>query len=161
MKSILAVSLLLLAGSETRDRPDLSTVKDLVGDWEEIGSDGKPTGAIVSQYRLTAGGTTVLETVFPGTKHEMVTLYSEEDGALVLTHYCTSGNQPRMRAERTQPNRIVYRMTGIANLDSESEPHMRQGTVTWLGEDEIETEWLEYRGGEVAYTAAYRLRRRK
>jgi hypothetical protein len=150
---------LLFAGGQ--GEPRLEDVERLVGDWEEVGSDGKPTGTIVSSYRPTAAGTAILETVFPGTKHEMVTLYREEGGALVLTHYCVSGNQPEFRAERTAPNQIVYRMTAISNLDQKSEPHMRQGTVTWLGEDSIETEWLEYRGDQVTYTARYQLARRK
>lgn len=157
MHWIAAALAVLFAGGE----PRLEDVERLVGDWEEVGSDGKPTGTIVSSYRPTAAGTAVLETVFPGTKHEMVTLYREEGGALVLTHYCVSGNQPEFRAERTAPNQIVYRMTKISNLDEKNEPHMRQGTVTWLGEDSIRTEWLEYRGDEVTFTARYQLTRRK
>jgi hypothetical protein len=162
MSGILSVLLLVLGGSLAvpGGEAGLEVVKGLVGEWEEVSSEGKLKGTIVSTYRLTAGGTAVLETVFPGTRHEMVTLYREEEGALVLTHYCTSGNQPSFRARRTAPNQVVYEMTGISSLDSPDEPHMRKGTVTWIGENEIETEWLEYRNDEVTYRAAYRLRRR-
>src|SRR5262245_32281969 len=76
-----------------------AALKGLVGDWVVLGKDGKPTDAIVSSFRVTAGGNTVQETLFPGTDKEMVTMYHLDGEDLVLTHYCMLGNQPRLRAE--------------------------------------------------------------
>src|SRR5215207_1923084 len=73
-------------------------LKGLAGSWGPLDESGRPTGEVTNVFRVTAGGTAVEETVFPGAEHEMITLYYLRDGAVQLTHYCTAGNQPRMRA---------------------------------------------------------------
>jgi hypothetical protein len=50
--------------------------KALNGVWEMQGGHdehGMPNGSVT--YKVTAGGSAVLETVFAGSEHEMVTLY--------------------------------------------------------------------------------------
>ena len=49
--------------------------------------------------RTTGGGSAVTETLFPGTAHEMMSVYHMDGDDLVLTHYCAGGNQPRMMLE--------------------------------------------------------------
>ena len=68
-------------------------------------------GDLVARYAVTAAGSAVVETVFPGTEHEMVTVYHADGSDLVLTHYCMEGNQPRMRAKaaRRLPLRLRLR----------------------------------------------------
>src|SRR6516165_1621351 len=111
MRSTIALSLfvitLLAGGVPTRadekakpaNAQRLEALKGLAGDWVEVGKDGKPTDRVVSSIRVTSAGSAVLETLFPGTDHEMVTLYHLDGAELILTHYCMMGNQPRMRAE--------------------------------------------------------------
>src|SRR5690349_14032148 len=79
------------AGSKEFER-----MKQLVGTWKGSGDmDGKKMDAVVN-YRLTSAGTVLLETMGPGTDHEMVTAYHDEGGKLAMTHYCAMGNQPHM-----------------------------------------------------------------
>src|SRR4029077_1754769 len=68
--------------------PRFEALKKLAGDWVELGTDGKPTDKIVSSIRVTSGGNTVQETLFPGSDHEMVTMYHLDGADLILTHYC-------------------------------------------------------------------------
>ncbi|MCK7511304.1 MAG: hypothetical protein MZV70_49445 [Desulfobacterales bacterium] len=64
----------------------------------------KDNGPAVSvTYRITANGSVVLETLFPGTDHEMLTLYHLDNDRLGLTHYCAMGNQPRMELDPSSP----------------------------------------------------------
>ena len=97
-------------------------LKKLAGDWVQVGEDGKPGNVVASRIKVTAGGTAILETVFPGQDHEMVTVYTVDGSDLVLIHYCVLGNQPRMKADfrqGCQPDRVqLYRRS---NLKSESE----------------------------------------
>ena len=72
-------------------------LKKLAGEWVEVGKDGKPTDKLVSSVRVTSAGTAVEETLFPGSDHEMVTMYHLDGDDLILTHYCSLGNQPRLR----------------------------------------------------------------
>jgi hypothetical protein len=49
----------------------------------------EPTGMPVRvEYRVTGAGSAVVETLFPGTPHEMVTVYHARKGVLCMTHYC-------------------------------------------------------------------------
>ena len=63
-------------------------------------NSGQPTDQVVSTYRVTAAGSAVMEVLFPGTDHEMVTVYHQDGDDLILTHYCAAGNQPRMKCRR-------------------------------------------------------------
>ena len=101
------IMLLAVAASARADEKAASTasqrfeaLKKLAGDWVEVGKDGKLTDKVVSTLRVTSGGTAVQETIFPGSDHEMVTMYHLDGADLVLTHYCMLGNQPRMRTNR-------------------------------------------------------------
>ncbi|HMB55019.1 MAG TPA: hypothetical protein VKU40_17005, partial [Thermoanaerobaculia bacterium] len=64
-------------------------MKGLAGDWQ--GTAAGEAGAEVD-YRVTGNGSVVMQTQFPGTEHEMISMYHLVDGELVLTHYCSSGN---------------------------------------------------------------------
>jgi len=62
-------------------------IKALSGEWEASqapGDHGHHGGTVT--YKVTAGGSAVLETLFGGTDHEMVTLYYMEGDDLALTH---------------------------------------------------------------------------
>ncbi len=81
----------------------LDKMKTLVGTWVTADKDGKPTDEVVSVIKLTAGGSAIHETLFPGQPHEMVSIYTVDGPDLVMTHYCMLGNQPRMKARAKSP----------------------------------------------------------
>jgi hypothetical protein len=146
-------SLASLPGSAA---PHLDEIKKLVGDWYQVGDDGKPSEQLVSSYRVTAGGSAVIETLFPGEEHEMISMYFMDGGDLRLTHYCSLGNAPRFRAERSK-NGLAWRCLGVHNLDSHRAAHMHEGHTDWHGADHITGTWLQTNDGEVTYTAAFEL----
>ena len=87
----------------------LETMKKLAGTWLAADNDGKPTDQVVSIIKVTAGGSVVHETLFPGQPHEMVSIYTADGPDLVMTHYCVLGNQPRMKADPKSPaNKISF-----------------------------------------------------
>ena len=51
-----------------------------------------------TEFALTAQGTVVREIMMIGEPHEMTNMYALDGNTLVMTHYCSAGNQPRMRA---------------------------------------------------------------
>src|SRR6202011_3667294 len=77
--------------------PSLERMKKLAGTWVEADKDGKPTDKVVSVIKVTAAGSAVQETLFPGQPQEMVSVYHLDKGDLVMTHYCALGNHPRMK----------------------------------------------------------------
>lgn len=119
--------------------PGLERLKKMVGTWVEADKDGKPTDKVVSVVRVTAGGSTIHETFFPGTPMEMVSISHLDKGDLVMTHYCMLGNQPRLKADPTAPaNQIRWVFVGGTNLDPAKDMHMHGATVTFLDDDHIE-----------------------
>ena len=137
-------------------------LKKLAGDWVEVGKDGKATNQVVSSIRITAGGNTIQETLFPGSEHEMVTMYHLDGADLMLTHYCMLGNQPRMRAEPgTDVNKIAFKFVGGTNLKSNDEHHMHQATLTIEGKDRLKATWVSCQDGKPCHEANFDLVRKQ
>ena len=131
--------------------PAFEKLKGLVGEWVEAGKDGKPTDKVVSVYKLTAGGSAVHETIFPGTPMEMVTVYHLDGKDLTLTHYCMLGNQPRLKLDQASTDKkLKFAFVGGSNLDPAKDPHMHEGSITFLDANTIESAWVGYQDGKPA-----------
>src|SRR5437879_51499 len=101
---VLAMS---LCGLTSQAQPDkkvpnknaaLEQFKQLAGEWVGKGKHGDMEHEARIVYKVTSGGTAVVETIDPGGHHEMVTMIHADGDALLLTHYCMLGNQPQMKA---------------------------------------------------------------
>ena len=129
----------------------LDKLKKLVGTWVTADKDGKPTDEVASVIKLTAGGTAIHETLFPGQPHEMVSVYTVDGSDLVMTHYCMLGNQPRMKADpKSAANQIVFQFAGGSNLDPKKDKHMHAATLTLVDADHIEIEGIGWENGAPA-----------
>jgi hypothetical protein len=137
-------------------------LKTLAGTWEGQAGHGEPGQAATVTYRVASGGSVVEETLFPGTPHEMISMYHLVDGQLVLTHYCAMANQPRMRLDRktSTPDRLVFAFDGGTNFDPAKDTHVHSGVVEWKGES-LHNAWTVYSGGQEAGQNVFVLNRRK
>lgn len=154
---LIALQVATYGGDKTGKLPPASTnaglekMKKLAGTWVAAGTDGKPTDQVVSVIRLTAGGSAVHETLFPGQPHEMVSVYTADGPDLIMTHYCVLGNQPRMKADPNSPsNRICFKFAGGTNLDPTKDKHMHEATLTLVDNDHIELTGVAWEGGAPA-----------
>jgi hypothetical protein len=123
--------------------------KALPGEW--VAAEDGPLskkGDVVARYALTAAGTALVETVFPGTAHEMVTVYHADGPDVVLTHFCMEGNQPRMRARGARGPRYDFAYDGGTNIDRKRDRHMHSAWLEFVGADEIRSEWTEHADGK-------------
>jgi hypothetical protein len=120
MHTVLLAILLALSGSQADRAGEPSPaeaaferLKGLAGTWEatETGTSRKFT----AEYTVTGGGQALME-VLGG----MATVYHLDKGALLLTHYCGAGNQPRMRVKAiaNDGRHIAFEMYDITNLRS-------------------------------------------
>jgi hypothetical protein len=129
----------------------LETMKKLAGTWLAADKDGKPTDQVVSIIKVTAGGSAVHETLFPGQPHEMVSIYTADGADLVMTHYCVLGNQPRMKADPKAPaNQIRFQFAGGSNLDPKKDKHMHAATLTIVDDSHIEVAGVGWEDGAPA-----------
>ena len=139
----------------------LERFKALAGEWVAAESgEMAHAGDLVARYHVTAAGSVVVEEVFPGTPHEMVTVYHLDGKDLVLTHYCMNGNQPRMRAKSSDGTRVVFEFDGGTNIDPRRDRHMHSATFEFVGQDELRSAWTEHIDGKPAGTHGMHLVRK-
>jgi len=153
------------AGTAATQGPSVAMferIKQLEGTWtgtsEEVGDAAMPPMTVV--YHVVAAGSAVVETLFPGTEHEMVTVYHRDGDSLMLTHYCTAGNQPRMRAVPGEdPNTVTFAFDGGTNLDPARDMHMHDLRLTFVDANTLRAEWTSWKEGKAAGTVKLDLKR--
>ena len=162
--SILAVLAALVAGrGEDKKTAAFDKFKQLEGEWVGMAPpDAKDEhGNMRVTYKVTAGGTAVVETIGPGSPHEMVTMIHPDGDALLLTHYCMLGNQPRMKASASDGNTIAFKFAGATNLKSDQDMHMHDVTYTFVDKDTLKAEWVNFDKGKEAGKVMFELKRKK
>jgi hypothetical protein len=123
-------------------------LKKLEGTWVVADKDGNPTDQVASVYKVTAGGSAIHETIFPGQPMEMLSVYTVDGADLIMTHYCILGNQPKLRADPKSPaNQIVFQFVGGSNLDPKKDKHMHEGVLTIVSPDRIEVNGVGWENG--------------
>ena len=132
-------------------------LKGLAGRWEGTAEDGS---AVAASYRVTANRSAVVETILPGTEHEMVTMYHMDGDRLMLTHYCAVGNQPRMVLDPQEgSNALVFQFAGATNMKSDRDMHMHSARIRIVNSDLIEAEWDAWKDGKKSSTEKFILKR--
>jgi hypothetical protein len=162
--SVLALSAFVLVGQAQQDKkgPDkneaLERFKQLAGEWTGKG----PHGEMRIVYKVTSGGSAVMETIDPGSDHEMVSMIHADGPALLLTHYCMLGNQPHMKAmPKPGENKIAFEFVKVTNLKSDKDMYMRSATFTFVDNDTVKTEWSGYKDGKEKEKMVMELKRKK
>jgi len=141
-------------GSEAFER-----MKQLVGSWEGTMDMGKGPAKVTTSYKLTSNGSAIVETVFEGGPHEMVTVYHDDSHhQLNLTHYCMLGNQPKMKLTAMEGKTLTFDLSHDADIDATHDTHMHAGMITFNSHDKITQQWMKFEAGkknqvvEIAYS---------
>jgi hypothetical protein len=134
----------------------MERLKTLSGEWTGKAGHGAQPFPVTVTYRVTGAGSAVVETLFAGTPHEMMTVYHLEAGELVLTHYCATGNHPRMRLDRSSsdPTTLSFAFAGATNFDPAVAMHMHSGHIHQIDADHIEAQWVSWDKGKPTGEAA-------
>src|SRR4030095_16827808 len=120
--------------------------KKLEGTWTMAGAQGQPAMSI--NFRPTAGGTAVIETMFVGTPKEMINLYTADGDKVVLTHYCALGQQPRMKQAVTGAGKTLkFEFVDGGSITSRDDGHMHAVPLTVDG-DKLTEDWTFYAAGK-------------
>ena len=173
MAGLLSIALAIGARAEDKPgapkaaaatNPAFEQLKKLAGTWVMADKDGKPTDQVASIIKVTAGGSAVQETIFPGQPMEMLSVYHMDGPDLVMTHYCMLGNQPKMKADPKSPkNEIRFQFAGGTGFDPAKDMHMHEGTLTILDDDHIEFSGMAWVNGKPAqdHCETHKLLRKK
>ena len=126
-------------------------IKTLAGTWKsQISGDEHHQGAGTVSYKLTGGGSALVETQFPGEAHEMVSVYHLDGDDLRMTHYCAAGNQPRVKLDRVHstPDNLIFVFDGGTNLDPKKDHHIHGLKITFRKDGKVDSAWESYQGGK-------------
>lgn len=146
MKSLhIALSVLLLFAatsmlSQTAAQKSFDQLKTLTGSWEGKNSEGKP---IQVSFRDTAGGSALMSEIM-GEGHDNMISMIHLDGPnrLLITHYCSAGNQPRMAASTSSDGKtITFDFLDATNLATPEAGHMQRVVFTIVDANHHTEDW--------------------
>lgn len=128
-------------GKTAPDSKEFARIKALVGEWKGTSVMEGKTVDVASSFKLTANGSAVLEVLGAGTPHEMVNVYHDVDGKLVMTHYCAAGNAPLMKLVKADMGSLSLAAVDANGIDVKKTPHMHSLVYSFEGPDKIKTTW--------------------
>lgn len=129
-------------------------MKQLVGIWEGTMDMGKGQEKITASYKLTSGGSAIVEMVFEGTPKEMMTVYHDDSNqTLQMTHYCMLGNQPTMTLTSMKNNQLQFSLSSDADVEVAKERHMHAAAITFDGPTTMTQRWTEFKDGKMGKPA--------
>lgn len=138
--------------------PEFERIKALAGVWEgTTETEGKTEPAKV-EYSVTSGGTAVVEKLFPGTSHEMVSVYHDENNKLTMTHFCMLAAKPKLDLKSADEKNIVLDYSPSNKIDEKS-MHMHGLTLSFPAAGELEQAWTCFNGGSQTHTTLIHLKK--
>jgi hypothetical protein len=163
MKTLRTVAVLLMvvasatAFAQSDAQKLLEKFKSMVGTWE-----GKNTQdeSVVDTYRLAAGGTAVMSENKMGSE-DMLSLFYVDGDHLLMTHFCPSGSQPRMRATISSDFKTVaFDFVDATNLPNPQKGHMSRAIYFFPDSDHYSEEWTWMQDGK-GTTFRFEMQRKK
>ena len=165
LAAIIALAAATLVAGNPPDNPKSSPafdkLKALVGTWQGKDNEGKP---VTITYKAVSAGTSLMETLdMADDKEAMVTMYHLDGDPLMMTHYCSMGNQPRMRAKKMikDGNTISFAYVDGTNMASAKDSHMHNLVITFKDNDHFAQEWTMWKDGKTEHTSTFEFERAK
>ena len=144
--------------SQPKQNVAFDKMKSLVGEWEGTTKDGKK---VKVAYTLVADGSALMEQLETPMESTMVTMYYPDGSRLLMTHYCSAHNQPRMRADvmAPDPKSITFTFLDATNLSSPAEGHMERLVVSFDDPSHFTQEWT-FKAKDQKQTDLFRFERK-
>ena len=123
-----------------RTPPAFDQLKSLAGHWEGTNSTGKK---VEVAYELISNGSVLMERLHPGNEPDMITMYSLDGDRILVTHYCSMGNQPTMQtaASPAANGKLDFTFLRLAGAKSPEEGHMAALTVSMPDKTHLVQTW--------------------
>ncbi len=115
-------------------------LKSLTGSWEGKASNGHVLDVSFSD---TAGGSALMSEIHGHGPENMVSMFHlDGPNRLLITHYCSVGNQPRMAASASPDGKtITFTFVDATNLASPDAGHMQQLVIAMLDANHHTEDW--------------------
>ena len=132
----------LAAYAQSSSHQSFDSIKGLAGTWEGKNQMGD---SVQVAYKLTAGDSAVMsdiQTSKPGHDLDMITMFNMDGDRLLMTHYCSAGNQPRMQASASPDGKtITFDFVDATNLSASQPGHMQRVIFTFVDANHHIEEW--------------------
>jgi len=150
----------VLAAQEThsaaRSTPAFDQLKALAGEWEgKASSGGSPTKV---SYKVVSNGSVVMEHLQPTKEPEMITMYTLDGDRIVVTHYCSMGNQPTLQTAplTAATGKLDFAFVRLSGAKSPDDAHMAALVVSIPDKDHLTQTWtFEDHGKSMSDTFTY------
>ena len=153
--TLLAAAAAVSAGTSPSDWDRL---KSLVGSWQGT-AEGQP---VAVTYTLVSNGTALMEQLDGQHDTHMVTMYTPDGAVLLATHYCSAGNQPRMRAKASPDGKSIdFQFVDVANARGSSDEVMQRLVVTFVDADHFNQQWTSRGSDGKEHTSVFQYTRRR
>jgi hypothetical protein len=125
--------------AQTNAQKTLDRFKSMVGTWEGKSPKG---GTSEVTYRLAAGGTAVMADMHMA-GDDMVSMYYVDGDQLLMTHFCPTNNQPRMKAVISSDlNTVSFDFLDATNLPGPQAGHMHRAVFLFSDPSHYSEEWI-------------------
>jgi len=122
----------------TDSQKAFNAIKTLPGMWE--GKD--PTGRTVQvSFKVTSAGSAVMSEILG--EEDMISMFHMDGPArLIMTHYCSAKNQPRMQASVSPDGKVLtFIYFDATNLATPDAGHMQKLVLTMVDDNHHMEEW--------------------
>jgi len=128
------------ASAQTDSQKAFAAIKTMSGTWE-----GKMPGGQSGQvtFKVISGGSAVMSEILGQGPEDMVSMFHlNGPNKLLMTHYCGTGNQPRMQAA-VSPDGKTFTFTyfDATNLATPDAGHMQRMVLTVLDDNHHTEDW--------------------
>ncbi|MGH9540223.1 MAG: hypothetical protein ACRD3H_20020 [Terriglobales bacterium] len=144
MKTVrIAITLLFVlattaAFAASAAQKSFDALKVLDGAWEGTVKNGQP---VEVDYRLTAGGSALMSEIKG--KEDMITMFHLDGERLLMTHYCSAGNQPRMVANPSPDGKTFsFTFLDATNVATPDAAHMHRLVISVPDANHHTEEWF-------------------
>jgi hypothetical protein len=131
-------------------------LQQLVGAWRVV---GEPNSPLRIRFSLTAGGTVLVENWSRKDRSHSLTVYHRDGAAILATHYCPQGNQPRlMSLPKAADGVLRFAFRDATDLDAMREAYLIALSFDLSKKDVLIRREI-YRRGGVDETSELKLKR--
>lgn len=124
--------------------PAFEQMKTLAGKW----TGESPMGTLKPEFRVIADGSVVEERFGEGTPMEMLSVYHDVNGKLMMTHYCAARNQPRMALVKSTANSLTFNLVPTPGLNPAKDHHMHGATYTFVDANHLKVDGVAWKDGK-------------
>jgi hypothetical protein len=135
--AVLLALLATVAFAQSDSHAAFEKLKSLEGTWAGKGSEGQ---SLTVTFRTTSAGSAIMSEIQG--PEDMISMFHLDGDRLMLTHYCATGNQPRMIGTMSADGRtLTFNFLDATNVLSSQPGHMQGVVLTMLDPNHHTEEW--------------------